>query len=213
MNRYLAAFILLLVSGLAYGHHSTLGFFDPEDTVELEGTLTSLSWRNPHIHSDIEEWNTENALNMNNMFSHAYFFHQNISHWNVQKVSSLDDVFEVTPQLNDCVKRHIHDSWTTQLDSTVVQFPYPHWSNYDPDHDCNEFTCEPNYIPDCRNEYVDIPERSARTSLALSLTHKTHTHTHTHIYIYTHTCLSRFIRLTQHTHTHTQVLCPGIVFK
>ena len=54
MIRYLPAFLLLLVSGLAYGHHSTLGFFDPEDTIELEGTLTNVSWRNPHIHFDIE---------------------------------------------------------------------------------------------------------------------------------------------------------------
>ncbi len=33
----------------AHGHHSTRAFYDRDASVELEGTVTSVSWRNPHV--------------------------------------------------------------------------------------------------------------------------------------------------------------------
>jgi hypothetical protein len=68
MNRYLPLVFLLLVSGLAHAHHSTLGFFNPEERTELEGVLTNITWRNPHIRFTMdvtaadgitEEWKIE----------------------------------------------------------------------------------------------------------------------------------------------------------
>ena len=49
MIRYFLATTLLLVSGLTQGHHSTLGFYDHDNIVEIEGVVTSVSLRNPHI--------------------------------------------------------------------------------------------------------------------------------------------------------------------
>ena len=43
---------LCLLFGLAapvIAHHSTLGFYDPNQTIEIEGTLKSLSMVNPHV--------------------------------------------------------------------------------------------------------------------------------------------------------------------
>ncbi|MDG2087913.1 MAG: DUF6152 family protein [Arenicellaceae bacterium] len=68
MNRYLPFVLLLLVSGLARAHHSTLGFFNPEERSEVEGVLTNITWRNPHIRFTLdvtaadgttEEWKIE----------------------------------------------------------------------------------------------------------------------------------------------------------
>lgn len=61
--------LLLVLSGTsAIAHHSTLGFFDPEERTELEGVLTDITWRNPHIRFTLdvataegttEEWKIE----------------------------------------------------------------------------------------------------------------------------------------------------------
>jgi hypothetical protein len=68
MNRYLPFALLLLVSGLAHAHHSTLGFFNAEERTEIEGVLTNITWRNPHIRFTLdvagadgtaEEWKIE----------------------------------------------------------------------------------------------------------------------------------------------------------
>jgi hypothetical protein len=43
----LAALTAVAVTGDAWAHHSQ-SQFEPEKTVSVEGTLTRLSWRNPH---------------------------------------------------------------------------------------------------------------------------------------------------------------------
>ncbi len=43
--------ILLSLGGFAAvtsAHHSTVGFYDPDQVVEINGIVTSVSWRNPH---------------------------------------------------------------------------------------------------------------------------------------------------------------------
>jgi len=49
MKRFSVGLIFLFLSYLTYGHHSTLGFFDPDQFNEIEGVVTSIRWRNPHI--------------------------------------------------------------------------------------------------------------------------------------------------------------------
>ena len=45
-----AASVACVASGSAvYGHHSTRAFYDRDASVEIEGTVTSVSWRNPHV--------------------------------------------------------------------------------------------------------------------------------------------------------------------
>jgi len=39
----------LLCSPASHAHHSTRAFYDRDATIELEGTVTSVSWRNPHV--------------------------------------------------------------------------------------------------------------------------------------------------------------------
>lgn len=41
--------LLLAVSSTAAAHHSPFLFFDPTNTVEVEGEITKLRWRNPHV--------------------------------------------------------------------------------------------------------------------------------------------------------------------
>ena len=38
----------LLLAPLANSHHSTLGLYDADNIVEIEGVVTSVLWRNPH---------------------------------------------------------------------------------------------------------------------------------------------------------------------
>lgn len=38
----------LLLGQLAHSHHSTLGLYDVNRIIEIEGTVTSVFWRNPH---------------------------------------------------------------------------------------------------------------------------------------------------------------------
>ena len=49
MSRFSLALTFLFLSSLAHGHHSTLGFFNPDQFGEIEGVVTSIRWRNPHI--------------------------------------------------------------------------------------------------------------------------------------------------------------------
>jgi len=58
----------LLGTPLAHGHHSTLGIYDLERIVEIEGIVTSVRWRNPHPSYTVAvvnengatvEWNVE----------------------------------------------------------------------------------------------------------------------------------------------------------
>jgi hypothetical protein len=39
---------LLIVAPLAHSHHSSVGIYDEENLVDIEGVVTSLQWRNPH---------------------------------------------------------------------------------------------------------------------------------------------------------------------
>lgn len=49
LRNLLAATALLVSASGAIAHHTTLGFYDPEVIVEIEGVLKSLSMRNPHV--------------------------------------------------------------------------------------------------------------------------------------------------------------------
>ncbi|NIW23806.1 MAG: hypothetical protein GWN29_04165, partial [Gammaproteobacteria bacterium] len=40
---------LVLIGVPASAHHSVAASFDPERTVEAEGVITAVAWRNPHI--------------------------------------------------------------------------------------------------------------------------------------------------------------------
>ena len=51
-----------LTSGVALAHHSTLGFFDPDQTIEIEGVLTELSWSNPHVRFEVDVTNEDGAV-------------------------------------------------------------------------------------------------------------------------------------------------------
>ena len=43
----------LLFAVVAAGHHSSIGIYDPDDIGEVEGQITSVFWRNPHIRLEI----------------------------------------------------------------------------------------------------------------------------------------------------------------
>ncbi len=45
---------LLVLSAVAHAHHSTLGFYDPDEIIEIEGVVKSVSMRNPHVHFVVE---------------------------------------------------------------------------------------------------------------------------------------------------------------
>ena len=66
----LIAAALLTLSSSAIAHHTTLGFFDPDTTIEIEGVLKSLSMRNPHVRfvvtvtgpdGEAVDWNVETS--------------------------------------------------------------------------------------------------------------------------------------------------------
>lgn len=41
--------MLLVLQPAAWGHHSVGGNYDPSRTIELEGVITDIFWRNPHV--------------------------------------------------------------------------------------------------------------------------------------------------------------------
>ncbi|MEM8937286.1 MAG: DUF6152 family protein [Pseudomonadota bacterium] len=47
----------VVLPAAAWAHHSAAGRFDPGSTMQLEGTVTSVSWRNPHITMKLETTN------------------------------------------------------------------------------------------------------------------------------------------------------------
>ncbi|MGI9257316.1 MAG: DUF6152 family protein [Gammaproteobacteria bacterium] len=56
--------LVALISAPALAHHSVGAFFDASTTIELEGEITEVAWRNPHIlfeftSSDGEAWTLE----------------------------------------------------------------------------------------------------------------------------------------------------------
>ena len=38
----------------AQAHHAVAGFFDPTDSVEIQGIVTAIRWQNPHTEFQIE---------------------------------------------------------------------------------------------------------------------------------------------------------------
>lgn len=46
----LAAAVALAVSGAVYAHHPISGKFDSTRPIELEGIVSAVDWRNPHVH-------------------------------------------------------------------------------------------------------------------------------------------------------------------
>ena len=70
MKKSLPIAVLVLASSLAYAHHSTLGFYDHDNKVAIEGVVTSVSLRNPHVRMVVEvvdeagytvEWDLETS--------------------------------------------------------------------------------------------------------------------------------------------------------
>jgi len=60
--------VLAMAPQLTYAHHSFVGFYDQQRIIEIEGIVTSVSWRNPHgtltvdvadAAGRIEEWRVE----------------------------------------------------------------------------------------------------------------------------------------------------------
>lgn len=48
VSSLIVAFWLALTPYISLGHHSVAGFFDPNTTVEIEGVVQKVRWRNPH---------------------------------------------------------------------------------------------------------------------------------------------------------------------
>lgn len=48
-----------MLSTSAQAHHSTLAYFDPEVTSEIEGVVTSVHWSNPHIRFNVAVTETD----------------------------------------------------------------------------------------------------------------------------------------------------------
>jgi hypothetical protein len=48
---------LVFVPVKSFGHHSVAGFFDPEKTIEIEGVVKKVSWRNPHTVFEVDVTN------------------------------------------------------------------------------------------------------------------------------------------------------------
>jgi hypothetical protein len=70
MSRLVALFVLFGVAWAAEAHHSQAGIFSSRDTIEIEGTVRSVSWRNPHGQilldvtdesGKVTEWDAETA--------------------------------------------------------------------------------------------------------------------------------------------------------
>lgn len=49
MNRVMQCVFLMLVSGVTCAHHSSVGYYDRESFIEIEGTIGAVHWRNPHV--------------------------------------------------------------------------------------------------------------------------------------------------------------------
>ncbi|MFL2546718.1 MAG: DUF6152 family protein [Candidatus Rariloculaceae bacterium] len=68
MRSITVTFAILMFSPLALGHHSAAAFFDRSRIVEVEGTVSDVYWRNPHVSltldvvndaGEIEAWELE----------------------------------------------------------------------------------------------------------------------------------------------------------
>ena len=70
MSRFAAFGVMVLVAGSALAHHSQVGLFDSDQTIEITGIVTYVSWRNPHgqilldvtdENGNVTEWDAETA--------------------------------------------------------------------------------------------------------------------------------------------------------
>jgi hypothetical protein len=52
----------LVFSGVVLAHHSTLGFFDPTQRIEIEGVLTAITWANPHVRFEMDVANEDGTV-------------------------------------------------------------------------------------------------------------------------------------------------------
>jgi hypothetical protein len=70
MPRLAILFVLAIAAGGAAAHHSQVGLFDSDATIEITGVVTHVSWRNPHgqilldvtdENGNVTEWDAETA--------------------------------------------------------------------------------------------------------------------------------------------------------
>lgn len=54
VTRYCIVLTGLLFALVSKGHHSSIGIYDPDLIGEIEGQITSIFWRNPHIRLEIQ---------------------------------------------------------------------------------------------------------------------------------------------------------------
>ncbi len=54
MNLFKAAFAMLAMFSISAGAHHSRGAYDIDSTIEVTGTVTQVSWRNPHIYVTVE---------------------------------------------------------------------------------------------------------------------------------------------------------------
>ena len=67
LRTFAFAVLAALLAGSAWAHHNMSALFDFNDRVTLNGTLTKMDWRNPHINVSVdakmgdhlEEWSIE----------------------------------------------------------------------------------------------------------------------------------------------------------
>ncbi len=80
MRRLAAALLLCALAITASAHHSTRAFYDRGSTVEVEGTVTGVFWKNPHVmvrvdvedaEGNIEEWDLEGGA-MNSLLRRGF---------------------------------------------------------------------------------------------------------------------------------------------
>lgn len=51
---FIAFALVVLVSTAALAHHNMTAIYNLSDVVKVNGTLTKIDWRNPHIELDVE---------------------------------------------------------------------------------------------------------------------------------------------------------------
>jgi hypothetical protein len=62
MRSIAVSLAFLMFSSLALAHHSVTVFFDRNTTVEVEGTVTEIFWRNPHVGLTLEVMNVVGVI-------------------------------------------------------------------------------------------------------------------------------------------------------
>ncbi|MED5535786.1 MAG: DUF6152 family protein, partial [Pseudomonadota bacterium] len=54
MRAIIVLLVVLMVTPFASAHHSATAFFDRTTMAEVEGTVTDIFWRNPHVFLTLE---------------------------------------------------------------------------------------------------------------------------------------------------------------